>query len=157
MLTDLHPGITASILIGGAPAIEHADTDDIEVQHANPEIAKYQAARTVSTYIESESNKAFSIEVTVGAPYGGKKMECSKLGFHITVDGVAATEVHCPRPFFKNKNGREAAEAIWKREIKGVEEVPKGKSKGSLRVFKFAQIETSMYSILFDTPLDFEL
>lgn len=149
-ITDLHPGITASILIDGAPAIEHADTDDVEVTHPNPKIAKYQAARTVSTYIESESDKPFSIKVAVGAPYGGKKMECSKLGFHITVDGVAVNEVHCPRPFFKNKDDREAAKAVWKREIKGVEEVSKGMRTGTLRVFKFAQIDTSMFFLLFD-------
>jgi hypothetical protein len=144
-ISELHPGISASILINGQPAIEHVDTDDIEVAHANPDIAKYQAARTVSTYVESESDKLFSIEVVVGGPYGGKKMECSKLGFYIAVDGVAATEVHCPRPWFKNTDPKDAIQA-WKHELRGVENVTKGQSNGTLRAFKFAQIETSMCS-----------
>lgn len=139
-ISKVQPGIAATILIDGQPATEHQDTDDVEVVHTDPVIAKYQASRTVSTYIESESEKTFSIKLSVGLPYGHKKMECSKLGFHVVVDGVQATEVHCPRPWWKAQED----EAAWENEIKGVEEVAKGKRDGTLKEFKFAHISTSM-------------
>lgn len=90
-------GIECQILINGKPASELRDTDAIPVSHPNRKTAKYQARRTVSTYIESITDQNFAIKLRVGPPVGfkaegRKKMAYTKIGFHATVGKSCSEE-----------------------------------------------------------------
>ncbi len=135
--------ISASILVDGEPAIEHPDTDDVLVEHDDPTVSSHQQLRKVSTYVKSISNKEFSIIISVGPPYGGMKMDCSKLRFHIKVDGVEAWVSTCERVWWKRFN-RNEQDAVWEDEITGIKQ---GKWRGcTRRNFKFAEIKKSKFN-----------
>jgi len=134
------PGIEAKICINDEAITEYDDMDDVQLEHPDPQVAKYQEARTVSKYVECMTNASFSIKVSVGPPY---KMDGSKLGFHITVDGRPVWKSTCGRPHFKHHS-------TWTDIVSGVKE---GKGAAcTMKAFKFAKIETSEYHFPFLPP-----
>jgi len=147
MVTADHiPGIEVTILVDGEPAQEHDDPDEIQIQHEDPQVVAYQAARTISKYIESLDSQPFSIRCKVSEPLGHPKMIYSKLVIEIEVDGIPVWTCFCPRPFFK-KN----PEGIWEDEVTGVKE---GKGRGCTeKELRFAKIETGMF--IFPLPFCF--
>lgn len=123
-------------MIGGKPAPEHEDTDEIQVDHEDPDVAEFQAARTLSKYIEAITGENFSIMFEVTAPLGHADMVYTKLIFEVYVDGIEAGKAFCGRPFFKNGG------ATWEHTMEGVTD---GKGiKCTLKKFLFAKIETSI-------------
>lgn len=135
-ILPLCPGLTAEILISYSPAIEHPDPDDIKLVHEDPAVRDYQAARTVSTYIESVTGQPFSIRMSVGMPAGHVGMGHAKLSMDVEVDGIPVWTMICPRPWFKHQEKG----AVWSDEVNGPKE---GKGRGCVeRRFAFAKIET---------------
>ncbi|PVH81465.1 hypothetical protein DL98DRAFT_624143 [Cadophora sp. DSE1049] len=137
---DIVDGLTAEVLINGEPAHEYDDPDEIEVEHKNNAIRRYQIKHTVSKYIESESGQKFSIQMTVGRPLGHAKMAHPKLTMDIEVDGIHAWTMICDRPWFnKHPDG-----AKWTDVLSG----PKnGKGHGcTTRDFSFLKIQTNKCS-----------
>jgi hypothetical protein len=138
-IADFLPGIEAQVFVNGETATEYADEDEIQVEHASPEVAKYQASRTISKYIEAESDHPVSIKLSVDPPYS-VNMD-SKVGFYISVDGIPAWESTCSRPAVKKNGGH------WDDEVLGVKE---GKGRGCReKKFRFVAIKTSkLYMLL---------
>jgi hypothetical protein len=135
---NFHRGITAQVLIDGSPADEIPDDEEIQIDHSDSDVVEHQAARTVSSYIQAETGKAFSIRVGVKCP--PYKMDSSKLCFHIFVDGKPAWISICDRPHFERRGNTE-----WEEDVDGIKE---GKGQGCREYgFRFAKIETSTFPI----------
>jgi hypothetical protein len=133
---QLLPGLAVVVMIRDKPALEHEDTDEIQVDHEDPDVAEFQAARTLSKYVEAITGENFSIMFEVTAPLGHADMVYTKLIFEVYVDGIEAGKAFCARPFFKNGG------VTWKYMMEGVTD---GKGiKCTLKKFLFAKIETSI-------------
>lgn len=131
-------GISAEILIGGTAAVEHADRDEIQVKHDDPEVAEYQASQTVSNYIESITDQSFVVKLALSPSYS-RRMD-SKIRFYISVDGKEVWIGTAARPRVQANDG------YWEEEVEGVKE---GKGHGcTIRKFRFAEIKTSKSPIL---------
>jgi hypothetical protein len=76
-------GIEASICIDGQPVQEyHTETD--EANHNNHAVKLHQSLRTITKYIESQTDKEFAIKAEVKKPYN---MDCARLQVEFYVDG----------------------------------------------------------------------
>ena len=147
---DTLPGIEVKIASNDDPLPEHEDIEGPNSKHADPVVAEYQNSRTVSVWIESETGAEFSILLSVGSPIVDatkkkNKMNYMNLKFYCVVDGQHAWISECPRRWFNDRPGQEKRTS-WKGEVLGPKQ---GKGRGcKLRRFKFAKIETSMFSSL---------
>jgi len=136
------PGIEVDILINGKLSQTYPNLDEIQVEHPDPLVAEHQAARTVARWVESVTDQNFSVRLRVGPPAGfkqdsKKKMQYTKIGFHVFVDGVKVASAWCPRPWFKEQ----PAGAVWEQTIEGVIEGGTRIRSYDLRKFRFAKID----------------
>jgi len=84
-ILDSVPGLAVHVCVDGTPLEEYKDGAEEEVEELNTSVIKqYQAARTVCQYVESVSDKEFSIELLVQPTY---EMDCDNLEIGIKIDG----------------------------------------------------------------------
>ena len=106
------PGISAQIIIDGRPATQHL-AKAVEVKIDDSPIEKYQKHRTLTAYIESNTDQEFEIKLLVQAPYS--MADVTKLGFHVWVDGGEKVwHTVCPRPEY-NRAGQ-----YWEATVNGM-------------------------------------
>jgi hypothetical protein len=77
------PGLEVTVQIAGSPAVEYEDDEEIEV--APGPVGVYQAARTVSKYVEAVTGAEFSIKVSFSRTF---KWDSPVIEVSLTVDGT---------------------------------------------------------------------
>ena len=119
---DPLPGLEVAVCVDQQPLHEYADNEF----HASAQL------NMVSTYIESETMKEFSIKLVVKQPY---TLDCPTLGFQIFVDGVKVREPVLTQTTF------ESCERNWETFWDGVKYPTEGQNC-ILRPFRFSKIDT---------------
>ena len=125
-ILNLLPGLEVSVCVDGQH-LQECDTENDEIKQANPVIVEHLKARTITKYIESETDKIFTIKASFGPDF---KKDCPKISIDFDVDGVFMDSRFLSPP------------------DPGYETVCKGKRCGSgqkatVRAMKFAKIEAS--------------
>lgn len=143
-IQDHVPGLEVAVCINGKPLEEY---DNDEEEEAKPglqsEAFRYQAARTVTKYIESVSDQEFAIQLTIGPPF---KMDYACLSIDVHIDGK---KVDSPL-MLKSKRldfflGDYVTTKFGKR-VEGMKVAAPGNAgRALLKRFKFAKIETSKF------------
>lgn len=77
------PNLKVSVCVDNKALEEYDDDEEIVSEKPGP-IGEYQAAKTVSKYIEALSSKEFTIDISLGA---GLEINCSALSFPVYMDG----------------------------------------------------------------------
>ena len=77
------PGVEASICVDGQP-IQKFGTDNDEVKHDNHAVRLHQETWTTTKYVESQTDKEFTIKLALKEPY---IMDCPSLVFKVILDG----------------------------------------------------------------------
>lgn len=131
---DALPGIEVDIISNGVILPEYPDDDYSEVV---PRLAD----RTVSRYIESESEQEFTFQFTVKPPY---KHDCDYVGFYITIDGENLNDGQLCGP------GHLDDDDSWVDTVSGIERDMASKQGRRLHQhiftkFKFNKIATSEF------------
>jgi hypothetical protein len=116
------PGVEVAVFIDEQQLHEYADDEFRARPHVN----------TVSTYIESETLKEFSVKIIVKEPYS---LNCPTLGFQIFVDGVKVREPLLTQTAFE-RCGRK-----WETFWNGIKYPTEG-NHCILRPFGFSKIDT---------------
>jgi hypothetical protein len=83
------PDIEASICVGGQPLQEY-DTENDEVNHDNHAVKLHQSIWTTTKYVESQTDKEFTIKLALKDPY---TMDCPRILFNVAVDGQIVNSV----------------------------------------------------------------
>ncbi|CZT51957.1 uncharacterized protein RSE6_16128 [Rhynchosporium secalis] len=126
---DSLQGIEVMVVVDGKALTEYSTENDL-VKHTNPAAAAHRQARTVTKYIESTTDKAFLVRLSVKAPF---MLDCPHLCFAVTADGQSID-----RPLM-SKEGYARGE--WLCEVEGV--IGKLESRGQLAAMKFSEIKTT--------------
>lgn len=128
--------------MGGKPLKEYDNDEEEEMKPGlDPEVMKYQAARTVTKYIESVSDQEFSIRLTLEPPF---KMDCACLSIRIYIDGRNLITPLIQKSILKFSGDCVATK--FQRSIEGMQvEAPGNAGRELLKKFKFAKIETSTF------------
>jgi hypothetical protein len=143
-IQDDIPGLEVVVCINGKPLDEY---DNDEKEAAKPglpsEVFQYQAARTVTKYIESVSDQEFIIQINLAPP---SKMDyaCLKTIIHIGGKRVASPLIE------KSMNLEcftgDCVATQYQRRVKGMKlEAPGREGRALLKSFKFAKIEISKF------------
>jgi hypothetical protein len=119
---DPMPGLEVAVCVDQQPLHEYANDEF----HARAQL------NMVSTYIESETMKEFSIKLVVKEPY---TLDCPTLGFQIFVDGVKVRE-----PLLTGKKF-ERCSRNWETFWGGIKYPTEGQNC-VLRLFRFSKIDT---------------
>ena len=138
VLDDL-PGLGVSICIDGQPVEEYNDDEEEEV--AETPIAEYQAAKTISKFVESISDKEFSIRIALESPF---VMDYDSLLCPIHIDGKWRNEPVLQKVDHPiSIQGSRVVSRIT-RTVAGVKDVAPGNLENEfVRNFKFAKIDIS--------------
>lgn len=139
------PGLKVSVCIGDKPVQEYADDDENEPNaNLSRVVADWQAARTVSRYIESISDTEFSIEIILESPF---KFDCPSLLVEVLIDGK-----RMDAPLFTRKgNGPYKDGCFVIKSMLIVSKVMTSPCPGRsdqmfIQNYKFAKIETRKYT-----------
>jgi hypothetical protein len=135
--TEAAEGLTVFVCVDDKPLDEYDDDEEVEAKPGD--IGEYQAANTVTKYVESTSDKEFMIQINVDPIYC---FDSPTLNAEISIDGkYMTTPIIDPTPSqLKNKHLRRSdITATY-----GIQ-VPTapGSSRAFLKKFKFAKIESS--------------
>lgn len=122
-------GVEVSVWSDGAKLPEYDGQDD--------EVRQSWRHKTVSRYIESETDAEFFFKLKVGKPY---KHDCDELGFAIILDGC---EENVDSILCSPDNLEEDDE--WEFDVHGVETYDVEGAK--LKKFKFSKLHISRYLI----------
>jgi hypothetical protein len=126
---DHLPGIEATICVDGQPLREYRTQND-EVKHRSHAVRFHQSLRTITNYVESQSDKEFTIKLALKDHY---IMNCPRLLLKIFVDNLHICSF------------------IWLRHLynpsRGEEFVVRGPVSGAtVRPMKFTALETSEWT-----------
>jgi hypothetical protein len=124
------PGIEVTIEMDNVSLREHSASND-ETENTDAAVRLHQACWTVTNYVESVTNKHFSIKAHIHSDY---EWDCPQLSFAVYVDGVKADERLSIRPVHGNQSRTLSIAGI---------SYGYGGEPGILRKFKFAEIHTS--------------
>lgn len=143
-IQDDTPGLEVVVCIDGKPLEEYDNDEEEEMKPGlDPEVMKYQAARTVTKYIESVSDQGFVIQINLGPPF---KMDYACLSMDVHIDGNRVDSpliVKSKRP--QSFSGDYVTKTVKKR-VEGMKVAAPGNTgRELLRKFKFAKIETSKF------------
>jgi hypothetical protein len=121
-------GVEVEIWSDGSKLTEYDDLGD--------KVRQSWKHKTVSKYIESESDAEFFFRLKVGKPY---EHDCDELGFSIILDGCEENvDSHLCSP-------ENLEDGEWEYDVHGVETYDAEGAK--LKRFKFSKLRTSWYSI----------
>jgi hypothetical protein len=143
-IQDDIPGLEVVVCIDGKPLEEYDNNEEEQAKPGLPsEVFQYQAARTVTKYIESVSDQEFIIQINLAPPF---KMDyaCLKADIHIDGKWVSSPLIQ------KSKNldffSGDCVATKYQRRVKGMKvEAPGHEGRALLKSFKFAKIETSKF------------
>jgi hypothetical protein len=131
---DVVPQFKSQIYVDGQP-LEEFDDDEDEEQDVGP-AGEYRSVRTVTKYIESTSDKEYSVRLDMDLTY---KYDSPSLMHRVTIDGkVLACLVLYPPP---KKNEYRALTPKFS--IVTGHKVQHSVGRGTLRKFKFSKISKS--------------
>lgn len=135
------PGLEVTIRVDGKPLQEYDDDEEEEAEVEETPVAEYQAAKTVSKYVEVASDKEFLISITLWTSF---KMDFEALMAPIKIDGKHVIEVAISKQDnAENIRGSRILHPLGL-ETKGASvPAPGNKGRELLRKFKFERIETS--------------
>lgn len=135
---DSLPGLTVSVCVDGQ-ALNEFEDDEAVVSSKPGVIGEYQAARTVTKYIEAMSDKEFTVKILLDTGY---RMDCGSLGLPISVDGIWANE-----PLMSKSNTDVRGDLLltpMTRVVEGSYVAAPGKPEEQfIKTFKFCKLETS--------------
>jgi hypothetical protein len=140
-ILDSIPGLAVFVCVDGKPLEEYDDDDDDEGEVEHTQVAEYQAARTVSKFVESVSDKEFSICANLETSF---VMDCASLLFPINIDGKLCWEgVVAKSSMPLSIRGSRVVSKVT-RIAQGVKvAAPGNEEREFLQKFKFAKIDTS--------------
>jgi hypothetical protein len=143
------PGLEVTVCMDGQPLEEYDDNEEEEV--GETPVAQYQAAKTVSKYIESASEKEFSINITLGTAF---TMDFESLMAPIRMDGkFVAGPVMLKKRYLGSMRGSRILTPL-SRTVHGVHSpAPGNDERILLRKFKFGKIDTSKLLLLITAVL----
>lgn len=130
------PGIEVTIQVNGVPLQEYK-VENERVQHADAKVSRYQEAWTTTSYIESTTNKTFTVNMKVRPSY---KLDSPLLSFVVHVDSKWIHGLLLAKP--TKRNGRLARD--WTEVVAGVD-FPDG-PRTTTRQLKFAEIASSTHA-----------
>jgi hypothetical protein len=135
---DLLPGVEVKVTVDNVPLREYKD-NEADSQAEGGVVGRHRAARTVSKYIESVTDKEFCVNLSIKAPY---HFDSPSLTFKVSVDGVKV------RSMFAPKLSRQVlAKSPWELVVDGV---PMKDSQGLpiVKRFRFSKINTCKLSTI---------
>ncbi|KUJ24191.1 uncharacterized protein LY89DRAFT_679393 [Mollisia scopiformis] len=131
-ILDAVPGLEVSVCVENTALEEYRDDEPVGV---------YQAARTVSKYVEAISNKAFTVKISLGK---GFDFDCDCLSAEVYIDGKWAK---CPLILKHRFNAHLRGNSVLKpitREAEGYSiAAPGNMGQEFIKPFKFCQIDTT--------------
>lgn len=141
-IQDDVPGLEVAVCIDGKPLEEYDNDEEEQVKPGLPsEVSQYQAARTVTKYIESVSDQEFTIQLTLGPPF---KMDYACLNTRIHIDGKKVDSPSIQKSRNLNSFSEDCVATKFQRKIKGMRvEAPGNAGRALLKRFKFAKIEAT--------------
>jgi hypothetical protein len=141
-IQDDIPGLEVAVCIDGKPLEEYDNDEEEQAKPGLPsEVFQYQAARTVTKYIESVSDQEFAIQLTLGPPF---KMDYACLKARIHVDGREVDSLLIQKSRNLDFFSRDCVATKFQRKIKGIiVNAPGNAGRELLKRFKFAKIKTS--------------
>ncbi|PMD61670.1 uncharacterized protein K444DRAFT_628688 [Hyaloscypha bicolor E] len=141
-ILDSIPGLEVFVCVDDKPLAEYDDDDDGEGEVEHTQVAEYQAARTVSKFVESVSDKEFSIRLNLETSF---VMDCASLIFPINIDGKPCWEpVLAKSRFPQSVQGSRVLSRVTIN-AQGVRAVAPGiEEQEFLQKFKFSKIDTTM-------------
>jgi hypothetical protein len=143
-IQDDTPGLEVVVCMDGKPLEEY---DNDEEEEAKPGlqtgVMKYQAARTVTKYIESVSDQEFIIQCNLAPPF---KMDCACLWIEVRIDGRKLASTLILKSYnLDNFSGDCVAKRFQTRVDGMLVEAPGNAGRQLLKKFKFTKIETSKF------------
>jgi hypothetical protein len=138
------PGLEICVCIDGEALVEYDDDEEQEVGAGH--VAEYQAAKTVSKYIESISDKDFGIKATIGPKY---VFDSSAVSFAIEIDGKLMITPILEKSKYPTLVFQSRVTGNIVSHTRGVR-VPTAvnSEKALLKKFRFSKIEMSLSPIL---------
>jgi len=131
------PGIKVEVRINGEPLVEYDDDEEYKPQ--DEDIPEDRRAKTVSKYIESQTDQEFTINLTLERPY---EYDCDGLEFHTYIDGIRAQAVLLRRLEYKPHKGIHHT-------VIGFSSTDAVTLIKTTRPFKFSKLETSRSTAAF--------
>ena len=133
-ILQMLPGVEVAVCVDGEALVEY-DNGDFEAQ---------LGSTTVSSYVESETGKEFSIKLIVQDPFD---LFYPTLSFQIFVDGVKVREPLLRRTMY------EKGTHYWESSWSGVKLVTGDKERSCIEhPFKFSKIDTSKTITFLSVP-----
>jgi hypothetical protein len=141
-IQDDTPGLEVVVCMDGT-SLEEYDND--EEEEAKPGlqsgVMKYQAARTVTKYIESVSDQEFTIQLKLAPPF---KMDYACLVADVRIDGKLVASPGIQKSHNIRYFSGSYVTKSFRRVVEGMNVDAPGKTGRALVTnFKFAKIETS--------------
>ena len=143
-IQDHTPGLEVVVCMDGKPLEEY---DNDEEEEAKPGlqtgVMKYQAARTITKYIESVSDQEFIIQIDLAPPF---KMDCACLWIEVRIDGRNVASPLIQKIGNLDRFSGDCVVTKFQRRVEGkLVEAPGNAGRELLKKFKFAKIETSKF------------
>ena len=144
VIQDHTPGLEVVVCMDGKPLEEYENDEEEEAKPGlQTGVMKYQAARTITKYIESVSDQEFIIQIDLAPPF---KMDCACLSIEVHIDG---REVACPLILKSSNLDKFSGDCVttkFQRRVEGMQVEAQGNAgRELLKKFKFAKIETSKF------------
>jgi hypothetical protein len=143
-IQDNIPGLEVTVCIDGKPLEEYDNDEEEEAKPGlDPEVMKYQAARTVTKYIESVSDQEFIIQIKLAPPF---KMDYACLSTSVQIDGRKVASPLIQKIDNLDRFSGDCVVTEFQRRVEGkLVEAPGNAGRELLKKFKFAKIETSKF------------
>jgi hypothetical protein len=140
-ILDSIPGLEVFVCVDGEPLEEYDDDDDGKGEVEHTQFAEYQGARTVGKFVESVSDKEFSIRINLETSY---VMDCASLLFPIYIDGKRCFEAVLAKSYYSQSVQGSRVLSRVTTNLRGVRVVAPGiEERELLQKFKFSKIGIS--------------
>jgi len=140
-ILDSIPGLEVFVCVDDEPLQEYDDDGDDEGEVEHTQFAEYQGARTVGKFVESVSDKEFSIRINLETSY---VMDCASLLFPIHIDGKRCWEPVLAKTYYAHSIQGSRVLSRVTINARGVRAVAPGiEEREFLQKFKFSKIDVS--------------